>query len=825
MTNEGATLTPAAQLCTELMRAESADEVRQALTAAGYWDDASAWRLFGDNDNNYAPIGNQQAEPVAALVEKIINSVDARLVNAALIAGVDPEAQGAPESMRAAVARFFEGKPHPKPSDGRTADWSDARATSEGSLLTVTATGKGAKEGSPGLTIADQGEGQTPDAFPDTFMSVGRSNKLRIPFVQGKFNMGGTGALLFSDFQLVVSRRNPQVLGSGASQRDREWGFTIVRKFPPAEGARNSVYRYLAPVVIPGQEHRGVLTFAADEWPIFPEANAAVRDGFCRQSPYGSLVKLYEYKWQGTKSNIVLSGDGLLRRIDVGLPELALPVRIFECRSTYKGHAGSFATNALGLIQRLDRDRADKLEGGGPIAGLIALDNGETVVLRTYAFKDKDTAREYRTPRNGVVFGVNGQMHAAYPVDFFRRKSVNLSYLADSLLVYADCSALGAEARESLFMNSRDRMRLTDLAAELERKLEHFLAHEPELRALQYKRRQEAVEAKLEDDKPLSDVLKGLVKDNPMLNRLFIQGLKVPTQALAGARGGGVTLKGSADGFVGQRFPTYFRFKGLDDGEVLERAAQLEGRTRIGFETDAENDYFARPVDPGAVQVLREVNGTRVPAGSWAMNGPRDGIAQVWFDGMPPGSSIGDEVDYVIEVTDPSRIAALESAMKLQIVPPSPGGSGQGQNSKNANAGNGGTGGSGSALSLPNITPVEQADWAKHDFDDLSVLRVEHTGTDEDPEAPVYDFFVNVDNRFLRASKKAKPANAELIHKQFIYGFVLVGLALIQDRQDGGSPADEDQPSIESHVRVTSRALGPVLVPIIEAMGGLDDEP
>ena len=50
MTNEGATLTPAAQLCTELMRAESADEVRQALTAAGYWGDASAWRLFGDND-------------------------------------------------------------------------------------------------------------------------------------------------------------------------------------------------------------------------------------------------------------------------------------------------------------------------------------------------------------------------------------------------------------------------------------------------------------------------------------------------------------------------------------------------------------------------------------------------------------------------------------------------------------------------------------------------------------------------------------------------------------------------------------------------------
>src|SRR5437763_13982142 len=117
MTDEGATLTLAGQLCMNLMRAESAAEVRQELIAAGYWDDQSAWRLFGDNDNNYAPIGNQQAEPVAALVEKIINSVDARLVNATLMAGGDPEGNEAPESMRAAVAVFFECKPHHKPWD------------------------------------------------------------------------------------------------------------------------------------------------------------------------------------------------------------------------------------------------------------------------------------------------------------------------------------------------------------------------------------------------------------------------------------------------------------------------------------------------------------------------------------------------------------------------------------------------------------------------------------------------------------------------------------------------------------------------------------
>jgi hypothetical protein len=289
-------------LCLRLMRADTEDEVIGALTDAGYWDDPSAWRLFSDNDNAFAVIGNQQAEAVAAFVEKIVNSVDARLVDASRLAGCDPEGANAPVSMRDAVARFFEGRDDPKPRDGRIAEWPNDKATSEGRLLTVAATGH-MPPGQPSLTVADQGEGQTPDAFPDTFMSIQRNNKLRIPFVQGKFNMGGTGAFQFSKLQLVVSRRNPAFVNGSASPRDGQWGFTIVRREPPTEGAKSSVFRYLAPVPISGSNLRGVLAFAADELPIFPEADATVRDAYHRPSPYGSLVKLYEYTWQGTKGS------------------------------------------------------------------------------------------------------------------------------------------------------------------------------------------------------------------------------------------------------------------------------------------------------------------------------------------------------------------------------------------------------------------------------------------------------------------------------------------------------------------------------------------
>jgi hypothetical protein len=81
------------------------------------------------------------------------------------------------------------------------------------------------------------GEGQTPRDVPGTFMSLNKSNKLRIPFVQGKFNMGGTGVLRFCgirNLQLVVTRRDPAIVGAQPSDPDALlWSFTVVRRDDP----------------------------------------------------------------------------------------------------------------------------------------------------------------------------------------------------------------------------------------------------------------------------------------------------------------------------------------------------------------------------------------------------------------------------------------------------------------------------------------------------------------------------------------------------------------------------------------------------------------
>ncbi len=50
-------------LCLALMKADSEDEVIDLLKKAGYWNDPAVWRFYGDYENNYNTIGNQQSRP------------------------------------------------------------------------------------------------------------------------------------------------------------------------------------------------------------------------------------------------------------------------------------------------------------------------------------------------------------------------------------------------------------------------------------------------------------------------------------------------------------------------------------------------------------------------------------------------------------------------------------------------------------------------------------------------------------------------------------------------------------------------------------------
>ena len=142
------------KLCMDLICANTEKEIISILTEAGYWNDDKAWRYYDDNENNFSTIGNQQSKPDAALVEKIVNSIDARLIEKCFLHCVNPESDKAPKNIRDAVAAFFD---NPKRLNaGLITEWEDSKRTSVSRGITVTATGATPKTGNPSITISKQ---------------------------------------------------------------------------------------------------------------------------------------------------------------------------------------------------------------------------------------------------------------------------------------------------------------------------------------------------------------------------------------------------------------------------------------------------------------------------------------------------------------------------------------------------------------------------------------------------------------------------------------------------------------------------------------------
>jgi hypothetical protein len=833
------------ELCLALLRADTEADVIKTLKDAGYWDDPKAWRLYGDRDGNYATIGNQQSRPEAALVEKIVNCVDARLMNECQRHGVDPKSDKAPASIRHAVSRYFEGRELQGEIGGTVQSWPLARQREQSKYITVAATGA---RTAPSIIIADSGEGQTPARMPETFLSIDRSNKLRIPFVQGKFNMGGTGVLKFCgqhSLQLIVTRRNPEIVKAtgDTDPTSGRWGFTIVRRERPTQGTgavRNSVFRYLAPLGINGlPEHGNVLSFTADELPLMPEAN----DAYARSIAYGSCIKLYEYDMKGFKSH-VLFPNNLLTRLEVLLPEIALPVRIHECRD-FKGHSGSYANTLVGLVARLAEDRGGNIETGYPASAPFKV-HGQEMTAIIYAFKG-DKAESYRT-NEGIVFTINGQTHGFIPKTFFSRSAVKMGRLARSLLVVVECSKLTVDAREDLFMNSRDRLSGHELRKAIEEALEDLISKHPGLRELREKRRSEEIAERLENSKPLEDVLQSILKNSPTLERLFLLGQRLSRPHKSGSpgerEGGG---QGGEDGtgeFHGKPHPTFLRFHKKKDGETLVRSAELGHRCRVKFDTDVVNDYFSRDANRGRyhVEVIdgaiagHELDNTLTlhnGVANWSVSVPEDEV------------QVGDEIVLQCTVNDDTLSDPFVNIARLKIVSPSNNGGGDGGRDSRPGKGEKGAGGNGSGgtggtqgndgppepagIQMPKIIKVREDDgpWKAHGFDENTACKiVEDAEVEGDEDKSVYTFYVNISNISLRTDMKHAPDDVSLREAKFIYGNVLIGLALIHQHKSRPKPVYEnatenEEVTVESKVDLTTRALAPFLIPMIDSLGAL----
>jgi hypothetical protein len=761
-------------LCLSLIKAESEIEVIENLKANDLWDDLSLWRDYGDESNNWAIAGNQQGRPETALVEKLVNSIDSILIKECKIRGIDPEGPDAPSTLKGAVKGFFGIE------NGDITNLTGTERSELSKSIGLVSTGKKGRGVNSNYVIFDFGEGQSPDSFSDTFMSIGKSNKMKIPFVQGKFNMGGTGVLRFCgthNFQFVLSKRNPDLLkGKNKDDNNNLWGFTIVRRIFPKGNIRSSKYVYLAP-------QGRVLSFAANKLPILPSEYPKPYGG---DMQYGSYIKLFEYQTHGLKSNILFD---LYYRLSLLLPTISLPVRMYERRVGFTGHGLEGILN--GLSVRLQDDRSNNLEVGWPTTHQLSIMN-EKMNVTIYAFKRNSEIQNF-VKSERIVFIINGQTHGYLGKSFFSRKSVGLGNLSDSLIILINCTEISGSAREDLFMNSRDRLvESGKLRNSIEQELEILLREHEGLKLLKHKRYVDDINDRLDDSKPLSDILERIMRGSPVLSKLFVSGKRLSNP---------INMVPDDVQYKGKKFPTYFRLVKKFPINNPKNVEVQNKRIKIKFETDVANDYFDRENDNGTHSLFMD----EIPFVFNKSISLYNGVATLNIE-IPDYVQENEILSFRSIVSDVNSILPFENEFHVRVIKNSNVKDKQENKEKDPVT---------NKLALPKIVKINKEKWETHDFNKESALKVEFNGD------LGWVFYVNVDNIHLLSEIKAKPYNMRLIEAQYVYSLVLFGISMINKlEEDTGDDKDIDKNiDIPELIRTISKGVSPILIPMINTLG------
>jgi len=779
-----------------LTEADTEKEVVNILKKHDFWDKDSVWREYGDNPINYSTIGNQQSSPDNALVEKLVNSVDAVLMRECLRKKIKPASKEAPQSIAEAQKQFF------SIYNGKLSSIDERQRTSLAENILLVATGG---KTNPSLSIIDKGEGQTPKRIPETILSLTKDNKIKIPFVQGKFGMGGSGVLRFCSseykLQLIISKRNIEIIDNDETKN--LWGVTIVRREDPKEGMRSSHYTYLAP-------NNEILSFTADKLKLLPGTYPEVFGNFLES---GTYIKLYEYEiGPGLRSVVRLD---LYYRLSLLMPDVALPIRIFE-RRKYSEKLKSFEITLAGLSVRLDEDKSENLEieFQTPSTGEMTVE-GQKLDYSIYVFKKG--RKENYAKKEGVVFSINGQTHGFLTKIFFEHKSVGMSYLSDSILVTIDCSKISRRKQEELFMPSRDRLAETSFRFSIEKELEDIIKNHSGLRELQNRRRKELIEDKLHDSKPLADVLENIIKKSPTLSNLFLRGVRIKNPFI---------MEGVAkqEEFKGKEFPTYFKLV-KNFTKDNPKICHLNRKFRIQYETDAENNYFNRDKDPG--ELILKFNGEATR--DYSLN-LWNGLATLTIS-IPESAKIGDILCFDMRVSDINRIESFTSQFCIKVSKEQESnGSGGGRKKPPSNK-KGDDRQRESYLDLPNVIDIRKENWGKEDyrefgFNEFSALKVRSAG-----EGNGYDFFINMDNSCLKTEMKGiTKIEPMILEARYRYGMVLLGISILDFEENRtknkkkSSESNDNGISIYDQISLFTEAVSPTLLPMIASLGSSEFE-
>jgi hypothetical protein len=404
------------ELSERLFEIRSDEELQDWLRAADKEAHGLRWVPLGGIENNVHTV-EVASDPALALVERVTNSIDGLLD---LRARERAETSATPHEG----ARRWWGVP---PDGLSSMTEEDRRKLAD--MIRVTMHESGTVD-RPTIVIQDHGTGQHPEDFPDTILSLLKSNKKTKTHQMGVYNAGGAASCKFGKGTIVVARLAPSL----ADGRPDEVGAAVIRYSDlDPDKFKTGVYEYCI-----GKDG-SVLRLDVSELP---------------DMPWGAYVRLVEYHLHRHARGAHEAKHSLWHLFHAALPDPALPVRIIETRAErFPAMKGRVERRVVpGLLHELstgDRSVYSDVRSVaiGPPAGKI--------VLRYFVLNEKTDPDAYTTSDQAVTIMLDGQRRITRD-RYWLKRNLGLNFLYRRVVVIVDGTGLASAMKRDVFTATRE---------------------------------------------------------------------------------------------------------------------------------------------------------------------------------------------------------------------------------------------------------------------------------------------------------------------------------------------------------------------------------
>ena len=415
------------------------------------------WNPVGDNENNLAII-NLGSDPAAGVTERITNAIDAVLED-------EWVRKGRPINVfspREAAEKWF-NIPEGKVSNVVRID--DPKITAISDKVEVVLHDSERKD-RPTVDVRDYGIGIRGEEFKDSILSLNKSRKLRKLYLAGAFGQGGSTALSYSTYTIIISRQQ-----SRDNKKLNDVSFTIIRfNRGDLHTDKHGVYEYMV-------DHATGFPFTVDN----------VKEEIFKP---GTLVRHISMDLGKYKSLMTAQTNSLWYLTHHYLFDPVLPFKIREQRDNKSNNENrSVGGNARLLTRSYNEKRHVEYMRSGKYNFREGRINVFWWVLSAEGDNAHNRITQYTLASQPIILTFNGQKQGYLPSTLIN-KDLRLPYLDGYLIVQVDCDSLDNESRRQLFPTTRESLRDTSLMEELRQLIVDVLAGDAELNRLDKARKQ-----------------------------------------------------------------------------------------------------------------------------------------------------------------------------------------------------------------------------------------------------------------------------------------------------------------------------------------------